>query len=500
MPLSVAEALRSLPILSEARVVAGENGLQREIRWTHIIDKAKMLSWVREGDLLLTNAYTLKGSQGTELGMIRQMAEKGFAGMLVSIGGYIREVPPEMLREADEYDFPIITTPWNVSLDEITHAVHEKIISQQYALNEQVYHIHRVLTNLVLQGGGLQELAVCLKKLVNRSVTIENAFLQLQAYASVEPIDEIRRRTINEGVSPKEFVDYIREYGVFERLRNEPKPQHIPPVPELGLTLERLIAPILVGEDLYGYIWIIETNNPLTRLDYLAIEQAAYVAALIISREQSSYLAEKRIKVKLLESLMDSRGRQDEDELVRIVKELGLSGEYRIMLLEPDQSSPAILHQLSQIIEKEFTRRDEQVYVFEWDTQVITILELEAESELSGIFAVLQRLFSGGGYHLKIGVSAPLDDVRQIRQSYLEAREALQVGRRIGSTGGLVWEYEKLGYLSWLAKMESGQGQSNAYFNLVKDISGYDEENDSDYLETLDAYLICGLDSKKPPG
>jgi hypothetical protein len=43
MPLTVAQALRDLPVLSKAIVVAGSGGLDRTIRWTHIIDHLDMV-------------------------------------------------------------------------------------------------------------------------------------------------------------------------------------------------------------------------------------------------------------------------------------------------------------------------------------------------------------------------------------------------------------------------------------------------------------------------
>lgn len=159
MTLTFSEALQNLPILSSARVVAGKNGLGRAIRWTHIVDQPEVFSWVREGDLLVTTAFALKDNLDGELVMVEQMAQKGLAGMLVSIGRYINAVPENMISEADTLDFPIVIIPWEIPLVEVTHAIHEQIIRQQYQVTEQIYHIHDVLSQLVLEGGGLSQLA-----------------------------------------------------------------------------------------------------------------------------------------------------------------------------------------------------------------------------------------------------------------------------------------------------------------------------------------------------
>ena len=141
MPLTLAEALHALPVLSTAQVVAGRKGLQRTIRWTHIVDQPEVFSWVREGDLLVTTAFALKDNLESELVMVSQMAKKGLAGMLVSIGRYIDAVPDKMIAEAETVGFPIAVIPWEVPLVEVTHAIHERIILEQYQLTDQAHHI-----------------------------------------------------------------------------------------------------------------------------------------------------------------------------------------------------------------------------------------------------------------------------------------------------------------------------------------------------------------------
>jgi len=351
MPLTVGEALRTLPVLSSAQVVAGKDGLERSIRWTHIVDHAEVLSWVRQGDLLLTTAFALKDNPQSELVMIERLVEKGLAGMLISIGRYIRQIPDETAAAADALGFPLIIIPWEVPLVEVTHAIHERIIHEQYALTEQAYHIHNVLSQLVLEGGGLESLAQRLSELLDCSVTIEDAALHLQAFATREPMDEVRRRSIAEGATPQEVTAHLAASGLFEQLKQDPKPRHIAPNPTLGMTLERIIAPVLVGDDLYGYIWIIASQRAFTELDSLAIERAAHIAALILNREQSIYAAEQRLKALLFENLMDPTGVYNPFQLREFMRQFGLHGEYQLAILEEQPTGFARMPQLSRLVE-----------------------------------------------------------------------------------------------------------------------------------------------------
>ena len=244
------------------------------------MDHPDLVPWIKEGNLFMTTAFALVVYPETQIGLVARLAEKGVVGMLVNVGRYMLEIPHDLIEAADKLDFPILTLPWDIDLVEVTYAIHERIISEHHALNEKVFQIHEVLTKIVLDGGGLPTLTQSLAELLQRSVTIEDVNLQLLAHASSETTDAVRRRSIAEGRTPPEVVEFLVKGGLFERLRREPRPFRVPAAPELGLTLERIIAPIMAGLHLYGYIWVIAAERPLTELDYLALERGASVAAL----------------------------------------------------------------------------------------------------------------------------------------------------------------------------------------------------------------------------
>ncbi len=137
MTLTIAQALHELPILSKAQVVAGASGVDRTIRWTHIIDHPDVVPWVKEGHLLLTTAFAIMLHPEEQAGLIRSLDEKHLAGMMVNIGRYMLEIPAEMIAAADACGFPLITLPWDVDFTDVTHAIHEHILQEQYALAEQ---------------------------------------------------------------------------------------------------------------------------------------------------------------------------------------------------------------------------------------------------------------------------------------------------------------------------------------------------------------------------
>lgn len=49
-----------LPVLKDARVISGKQGLCRVVQFIDIMEVSDIDGWLREGELLLTTAYSLR--------------------------------------------------------------------------------------------------------------------------------------------------------------------------------------------------------------------------------------------------------------------------------------------------------------------------------------------------------------------------------------------------------------------------------------------------------
>src|SRR4029077_1343707 len=99
--MTVREALR-LESLSTARVVAGEDGLDRHVRWTHVVDLPDLAPWVRAGQLLLTTGLSWPKSEAAQRSQIRQLDEKKLAAVALAVPRYLEQFPDAARDEADE--------------------------------------------------------------------------------------------------------------------------------------------------------------------------------------------------------------------------------------------------------------------------------------------------------------------------------------------------------------------------------------------------------------
>jgi len=102
--ITVREAL-TLDALRAVKIIAGHKGLDRQIRWVHIIDIPEILPWLRGGELLLTTGFGFPRDAATQTAIIRALNEIQLAGVLFETGKFIKKVPSAVLKEAEQLCF-----------------------------------------------------------------------------------------------------------------------------------------------------------------------------------------------------------------------------------------------------------------------------------------------------------------------------------------------------------------------------------------------------------
>lgn len=332
MGLTVREALQ-LEVMRPVRVVAGHAGLDREIRWVHIIDIPEIIPWVRGGELLLTTGYGWPVEEEERQRTVRELNAKGLAAILFEPSKFLQEIPGSILEEAEALHLPILEAPWELAFVDITEAVSREIIKRQYELIERADQIHRALTVAAVEATDLGEIAKTLSSLIGKSVTIEDPDLKLLAHAAYTgEYDPAREATIRHMETPREIRDALERSGLLCQLEAAEKPVRVPAMPEVGMEA-RIVCPIRAGGELLGYIWILEGSAPLNELDLRAAEHAATVAALHLLRQRSLAAVEERIGYTFVDALI--RGDVPAEDLLERARLMGFDpqGRYAVVVV-----------------------------------------------------------------------------------------------------------------------------------------------------------------------
>lgn len=489
--LTVRQAL-AMEVFAGSHVVAGKDGLDREIRWAHPVDIPHASEWIRGGELLLTTFYGLRDDPEAQQHLCGELAEKGLAGMVVAIGGYLDAVPDAIRNAADAAHFPIIEMPWKVPFEDVVRAISEQIINEQYQLYKQSLAIHGSLTRLVLDGGALQDVAQELCKLLQRPVEIDDlSFAVLAAAGADTEIDDSRRAALREGRSAPALLEHLRRTGVLSRIRATFEPERIDPdesTTPYGMTMARILAPIVVARKIYGYVWIIAGRRELEPLDFHAIEHAATVAALILFRDQTGRQAEERAEIRVLSRLLADDARIDNtlrEEAGRF--RLRLEAPHAIIVIDPGTNEVRAV----ELAARNAVRRvGLAVAMGERAGRVVMLVETpraEAVSDLCDRIITESLPLEDG---IRIGASPSHDDAATLHRAYEHALEALALLPALGDERRIA-HFEELGILHWLHAVPQELLAENAFARNIQRLAEHDRARGAELLHTLEVFLEC---------
>src|SRR5262249_25124475 len=394
-------------------------------------------------------------------------------------------------QAADDAAFPIVELPWAVPFEDVVRLVSEHIINEQYQLYKQSLAIHRSLTRVVLDGGALADVARELCHLLKRAVEIDDISFNVLAAASAseEEIDESRRAAIREGHSAPTLLDYLRKTGVFGKVRATLAPQRIDPDPRtgaLGMTMARILAPIVVARKIYGYVWIIADDRDLEPLDFHAIEHAATVAALILFRDQTAHQAQERAEQQLLSRLLADDLRLDNSLREQMGRfHLRPEASHAVIVIDPAQNE---LRSVELASRNAAQHQGVTLLVGERAGRIVALLECSRREQLEGFCQALVATSQHLDTTMHLGASPLQQGTASLYHAYEQALEALALLPAL-SPNGQVAHFEDLGILHWLDALPPRLLEENAYARHLQRLLDHDRMHSTQLVQTLDVFL-----------
>lgn len=296
-----------LAALGGAELVAGGGGVDREVRWAHVVDIPDPLPWVSAGQLLLTTGFAWPTEAEDQRRLVHDLEGRGLAGVALAVPKYLDHFPQPAKEAADSAKLPLLELPWEVTFSAVTQAVNRTILAEQYEVIDQSIRIHRELTKVAATAGSLQDLVDTLGRLIDREVLLEDPEGRVLAFwPSYQSGDLVRRATLEQGRSPAEVLAQLGRLGHLDRIRSSVVPVRIPADPEIQL-LGRVACPIWLRDELVGTVWIVEGEQELSDLHLRAAEHAAVVAALQIANQRQLASLEVRLGSTFLDALLEGK-------------------------------------------------------------------------------------------------------------------------------------------------------------------------------------------------
>src|SRR5918995_5535374 len=160
----------------------GDAAAEREIRWVHITELLDPTPWLSGGELLLTTGIRLDAAD-RQRKFIRLLAESGVAGLGFGTGFDHAKLPKALIAEAERVGFPVFEVPYETPFIAITEAAFSRLVNEQYDVLSRGIAVNERLERLVLEDGGLDEIAREIAAAVGGSSVVLDARGETLAHA-----------------------------------------------------------------------------------------------------------------------------------------------------------------------------------------------------------------------------------------------------------------------------------------------------------------------------
>ena len=381
-----------------------------------------------------------------------------------------------------------------------------QVIADQNRLLQRSAETHTALTQLVLDGAGMDGILQAVRALLDNPIAIENEYFQLLGYSDDwNYFDRHRKASIEAGgTAPEAFKD-PEIIAILEVLRRNRRAMLIPTLQSIGIEKRRIVAPIIAGGDIMGYIWVMESLRPFEDQDFVTVEQAAQVLALEMMKQRASYETELRLKADFMDDLL-SEGPADESELLQRASFLGYNLDHPslVLVVDIDRSSigqlgPEIARKLNRqamlCIQQIVVEHYRENLVAQQSGQTLVIIPVrgghsDLDRKISALTEDIHHALRRIEPSLKvlIGVGDRCTKTDEIRTTYLQACRAIEAAKSLGRVDETLRLADLEIYGLLFKAGDNDELQAFAQETLSPLIL-YDQQYNADLLRTLEVFL-----------
>ena len=191
--LTVREILAAKPFIN-AGVVAGKDGLDRQVSSVTVAEVPDAANWLQGGELVCTTAYFIRQGLQYQFPWFESLIKGGAAAVAIKTSRFLHTIPQSIIDIADRYRIPLIEVSHEISWPAIIESVMQLLSSEQASLIHSSADIHRKLIDLVLNNESLDLIAHEIASLIKHPVIIEDVHLNTIACSALEthPLFEAR--------------------------------------------------------------------------------------------------------------------------------------------------------------------------------------------------------------------------------------------------------------------------------------------------------------------
>lgn len=528
MGLTVADAMK-LSVMQQARLVAGSNGLGRQIRWVTIVEVIEDVSRLQEGEFLITTAYGWEADPDLGRRLLEGFAAQGLSGVAIQTGFYLAAIPQPLIELADALGLPVFELPSQLNFSMVTRELLEQVVNEQFHALAYSENVHQKLIHLALSGAGLDALAQELAQLTHSSIQVYNAKWHVETRQTSPAGDgeapDFRRLVMSALLGNAQQRRELLERRQTIRLHFEPpapdadetraaaplsvdadetaleadmrtaldRDEDAAPSHEPGadmLPAAGAIAPITDNREILGYL-LLAKPAPLTDFDLVALDHACKVCALELIKRQAVSDAEQRLKSDFLAELLRGNPNRLPAQLERAAT-LGIDENrlHTVAVVEVESESAEHNPSAWHAIEQSLALRNVKFFAKQGLGAVLVLIEHDANDDLRQ----LMREAAGnvaGRQTVRIGLGETKDDLESLSDSTREAYVATRFGSVLHEYAGVAAYADLAPYRLFIDMQQQGMDLTAYFRDALAPLL-----NKPQLLKTLDMLLWNNMNLK----
>ncbi|PIC77054.1 PucR family transcriptional regulator [Sporosarcina sp. P19] len=472
-----------------AKVIAGRNGLDRQVRWSHVLEVSEFSSLVNGGEIILTTGIHLQLDSATQLKYIKQLIELDVACLCVEIGYYVSEIQQDIITLADAQQFPIVVFEKAVKFVDISQDLHTVIINRHYEMLSKLDTLSRRFNQLSLMPNGILKILHELHSLFNQHVL----FISDEAKSYYYPLESTSwKHSIKEFLSEKPTQKLDQDIYIVDD-----QPFALFSINGLGQAL--------------GYLCLHLPQETADEFAFLILDRASLAIAQILLRNRTIQERNQFNEDEFVRNLLHGRPVEQED-IQSYLPTKSPNTHYRIFVIQLDTNESTIDEnsweeirlQQSMMIRSVFKRHSFFPAISVTRNEITIIASFIASGkhvkDINHFTQVAEQLtgmddntfFNEREY--KFGISLVHHNHSQIREGYKEAKRVAELKQKFAFESDF---YDDLGIYRLLLLLNE-QGDLEHYVDdYLQDLMDYDKKTGGNLFETLRIYLECGGSKKE---
>jgi sugar diacid utilization regulator len=407
------------------------------------------------------------------------------------IGRTLEEWGDEISSELPYYEVSKIS--------EELEAANRRIKTQNRIL-EQAVTVHEQLTQCILQGKGVEDITANLAELLKCTVVLENRDLTPRYIFSKHPADEVLLKPYLDVSSSPSFTKASKHY------LKQRRPFQITDE-YLDFHVFRLVSPIIVGNELHGFISLLRIGFPFQELEIIALEHAASVFALAKLEGIKIAEVERRLKGDFIEDLLSGKFSDNKSIINRA---LGL--QYDITL--PHRVVLFDIHDFSRLI-KSLKHNETKILHFKTElvntiqsclnqlgkgmvvnkSDIIIMLVQQTKQDNTEIFTtqLAEKILKHVSDRfpkvtLTVGIGSSCSDLSDFHRSFQSAQKAIEIGKALNKHGQVI-SLEQFGAHALLFSAINPKDLYSFATSQIGALLAYDGTYQAQLIPTLEEFL-----------